>query len=182
MFHGKTFLAFSRNNGDDPTIEAGVEYDIAEQIDLKNNWFEPGEINPEQIELLIKVASRGLYELFHFCFAGRKLNQKGLQIAMRRFVAVAWLLHSEMLQGAELDADGKPTGALTPLSLEQLGDIPQLDCTKVALSLLAKRFGELFNFHARVQKRMTSKVNYAGAAKIGWAKRRARAKAAAKKR
>ncbi|MEY2499824.1 MAG: hypothetical protein QOI07_158 [Verrucomicrobiota bacterium] len=91
---------------------------------------------------------------------------------MRRFVAVAWLLHSEMLVGN----DGKP------LSLDQLGKIPQLDCTKCALSLLAKRFADQFHYHARVQKRKGSKPNYAAAAKTGWDKRRARIKAKAKKR
>jgi hypothetical protein len=99
-----------------------------------------------------------------------------MQIAMRRFVAVAWMLHSEMLIGTDTDEQGEPV----PLTLEQLGDVPQLDCTKVALSLLAKRFGEMFAFHARVQKRKTSKGNYADAAKKGWGKRRARAKAAAR--
>jgi hypothetical protein len=98
---------------------------------------------------------------------------------MRRFVAVAWLLHSETLVDDELDEQGAPTGKLVPLTLDQLGKLPQLDCTKVALSLLAKRFGEEFKFHARVQKRAGTKPNYARAAKTGWAKRRVREAAAA---
>lgn len=183
MCNGKTFLAFTRgphpaNDGrsGDVKLELGVEYDIAAQIDQKNGWFEEGELDPEMVAMMIKVAARGLYELIHFCFAGRKLNEKGMQIAMRRFVAVAWMLHSEMLIGTDTDEAGEAV----PLTLEQLGNVPQLDCTKVALSLLAKRFGEMFKFHARVQKRKTSKENYAGAAKTGWVKRRARAKAAAR--
>lgn len=183
MYNGNTFLAFSRGphpandgRGDSPELVVGVEYDIAAQIDQKNNWFEPGEIDPEQMEMLIRVASRGLHELFHFCFAGRKLNQKGMQIAMRRFVAVAWLLHSEMLIGVEKNSTGTPV----PLTLQQLGKVPQLDCSRCALSLLAKKFGEQFHFHARVQKRKTSKGNYARSAKTGWVKRRARAAAALK--
>jgi hypothetical protein len=183
LFNGKTFLAFTRgphpaNDGrsGDVKLELGVEYDIAAQIDQKNGWFEEGELDPELVAVMIKVAARGLYELIHFCFAGRKLNEKGMQIAMRRFVAVAWMLHSEMLIGTDKDESGEAV----PLTLEQLGKVPQLDCTKVALSLLAKRFGEMFHFHARVQKRKTSKGNYAGAAKTGWVKRRARAKAAAR--
>jgi hypothetical protein len=184
LYNGKTFLAFTRgphpaNDGrsGDVKLELGVEYDIAAQIDQKNGWFEEGELDPEMVAMMIKVAARGLYELIHFCFAGRKLNEKGMQIAMRRFVAVAWMLHSEMLIGTDTDEAGEAV----PLTLEQLGNVPQLDCTKVALSLLAKRFGEMFHFHARVQKRKTSKGNYAGAAKTGWVKRRARAKAAWKK-
>jgi hypothetical protein len=87
---------------------------------------------------------------------------------MRRFVAIAWMLHSEMLVGEDDE----------PLTLEQLGKLPQIDCTKVTLSLIAKSFGEQTKFHSRVQKRKSSKENYAGAAKTGWTKRRARAEAA----
>jgi hypothetical protein len=139
--------------------------------------------NQQLATLIVQMAQRGLGEVMSFCFVGRKLNEKGLQIAMRRFVAVAWMLHSELLVGAETDERGEPI----PLSLAELGKIPQLDCTKVALSLLAKRFGAMFKFQSRMQKRQGTKVNYAASAKIGWDKRRARIKsrkaaAAAKRR
>ena len=145
-------------------------------------------LDRKQTKLVEKMAGQGIEALFRFCiplkasgFANRpgKFNERGLQIAMRRFVSVAWLLHSEMLVDDELDEHGQPTGRLMPLTLEQLSKLPQLDCTKVSLSLWAKRFGEQFKFHARVQKRQSTKPNYASAAKTGWAKRRARQAASA---
>jgi hypothetical protein len=136
-------------------------------------------LNQQQARLVAQLAERGTSAVLKFCLsnlqpplgAHKPLTETSLQISMRRFVAIAWLLHSEMLVGN----DGKP------LTLDQLGKIPQLDCTKCALSLLAKRFADQFNFHARIQKKKGSKPNYAAAAKTGWDKRRARQKAAARK-
>jgi hypothetical protein len=167
----ETFLAFSRSlglrDGTTPARpEAAVKYDFASIVDQQNHWFEKGEVDPQLMESLVRVASRGLYELFRFCFEGRMLDEKGMRIAIRRFVSVAWMLHSEMLIGPDKK----------PLTLEQLGEIPQIDCTKCALSLLAQRFGDQFGFHARIQKRRGSKENYAAAAKRGWKKRRKKAR------
>jgi hypothetical protein len=147
-------------------------------------------LDRKQTKLVEKMAGQGIEALFDFCIPRsapsginprnrpRIFDAKTLQIAMRRFVSVAWLLHSEMLVDDELDAEGVATGKLVPLTLDRLGKLPQLDCTKVALSLLAKRFGDHFKFHARVQKRVETKPNYAAAALTGWAKRRAREAAA----
>ncbi len=171
-----TFLAFKKSVGDsdESPLEVGVVYDVAQEIDEKNHWFEEGEIDPRMLALMMSVAARGMHELFRYCFVGRSLDTAGLQIAIRRFVAVSWLLHSEMLVGA----DG------VPLTLEQLAALPQIDCTKCTMSVLAKNFGKQWAFHARVQKRQGSKVNYRESAKTGWEKRRARiaAEAKAKKR
>lgn len=121
--------------------------------------------------MIAVMAKRGIAEVMRFCFysgmgTNHELDEKGLQIAMRKFVAICWLTHSEFMVGANGE----------PLTLQQLGAIPQLDCTKVALSLVAQKFAGQFGFHARIQKRRGSKANYAASAKTGWAKRRARAK------
>lgn len=148
---------------------------------------ELSEFSPAQLQEVAEMSARGTKAVFDFCIPVKgadrgggvlPFNARTLKLAMRRFVAVAWLLHSEMLVDDELDEQGIPTGRVVPLSLDQLGKLPQLDCTKVALSLLAKRFGEKFKFQSRVQKRQSTKPNYASAAVTGWEKRRAREAAA----
>jgi hypothetical protein len=153
--------------------EPGLKYDLA-----NSRYFEKGELDQQDAALLAQMASLGIAKVMQFCLYRPKQGQtcaandaelrpfdhKTLQIAMRRFVAIAWLLHSEMLTGEDDD----------PLTLDQLGKLPQLDCTKVTLSLVAKKFGDSFGFHGRVQKRQDTKPNYASAAKSGWEKRRAR--------
>lgn len=155
--------------------ERGIKYDLS-------RYFAKGELTQEDARLISQMASTGIAKVMDFCLVPqpqkgqaaprrgltRELDEYGLQIAMRRFVAIAWMIHSEMMIGESGE----------PLTLEQLGQLPQLDCTKVTLSLIAKQFGEKCNFHARIQKRKGSKENYAGAAKTGWAKRRAREAAA----
>jgi hypothetical protein len=146
------------------------KYDLSKFAD-----FYEGELNQETAQLISQMAARGTDELLSYCLVRTReggyrqapFNSRTLQIAMRRFVAVAWMLHSEMLTGEDDQ----------PLTLEKLGKIPQLGCSKVTLSLQAQRFADRFGFHARVQKRQSSKGNYATAAKTGWEKRRARAKA-----
>jgi hypothetical protein len=144
----------------------GMKYALA-----SSQYFDKGELTQADAALLSQMASLGIFKVMQFCLPQknrlgktRPLDSQTLQIAMRRFVAVAWMLHSEMLEGEDDE----------PLTLEQLGKLPQLDCTKVTLSLVAKKFGDSFGFHSRVQKRVTSKGNYASAAVGGWAKRRAR--------
>lgn len=128
---------------------------------LLDRYFNEGELSPALIATMQQLAARPLEELFRYCFEGRLMDTQGLQRAARRFVAVAWLLHSEMMT----DEAGKV------LTLEQLSKLPQLDCTRCALSILAGDFGKRFNFHARVQKRQGSKANYAASAKKGWDRR-----------
>lgn len=156
---------------DDSSIEEAAVADHS----LLDDYFAPDELTPELVEVIRKVAARGLYELFRYCFGGRPVNEKGLQIAARRFVAVAWLLHSEMLTSAELGENGNPR----VLTLEQLSKLPQLDCTRCAMSVHAKNFGDQWKFHARVQKRLGAKPNYAAAARKGWKKRENRSENAA---
>jgi len=146
-----------------------VKYDLARLHDVAGQ-----RVTQPQAELIAAMSARGVREVFDFCLRCRRngFGKENLQFAVRRFVAVAWLLHSEMMRGA----DGKI------LTLEQLSKLPQLDCTKVALSLNAQRFAEQFRFHARVQKRAGTKENYAAAAKTGWDTRRTRATARSKKR
>ena len=134
----------------------------SESLDLAiQDYFLQGELSPKVIATMQSAAAKGLEAVFSYCLAGRPLDEKGLQLAARRFVSVAWLLHSDFL----LDADGKS------MTLDRLSNLPQLDCTKCALSILAQNFGKQFNYHARVQKRAGSKSNYAKSATAGWAKR-----------
>jgi hypothetical protein len=135
------------------------------------------DLNQQEAAVVAQMAERGIASVMQYCLSSpvtreiKPLNPKSLTIAMRRFVAIAWLLHSELLVG-ELGE---------PLTLDLLGKLPQLDCTRCALSLLAKGFADRHNFQARVQKRKSSKPNYAASAKTGWEKRRARQKVAATK-
>jgi hypothetical protein len=135
------------------------------------------DLDQRQAALIAQIAERGISAVMKFCLDNllptpslplRCVTPSRLQVSMRKFVAVAWLLDSSVLVGD----DGKP------LTLDQLGKLPQLDCTRCALSLMAKKFGDQFKFRARVQKRASSKPNYAASAKSGWEKRRAREKAA----
>lgn len=160
-----TAAAFQDMIGDAQTSAA---YKSVLKINERNGWFEPGEVDANTLALMTKVAARGLTEVFKFCLRGcEPFDAKKLQTAMRRFVAIAWLLHSEDLVGEDGEA----------LKLSELGRLAQLDCTKCALSLQAKAFGNQFGFQSRVQKRRTSKGKrgtYSQAAKQGWEKRRAR--------
>jgi hypothetical protein len=143
-------------------------------LKFRNSSLSPKESTPETRLLVGRMTGKLLRELFDFCFRGkvnnleRAVDEKGLQIAMRRFVAVVWLMHSELLVGE----DGQV------LTLEQLSKLPQLDCTRCSLSLLAQRFGNQVGFRGRVQKRVGGKANYAASAKSGWEKRRSREAAA----
>lgn len=170
----ETFLAYTRdphpaNDGrtNKSHIDAGINYDMAAEIDERNGWKEPGEILDDQAkEAMIQMATRGLNELILFCFKGQTLDRsgKGLRTAMRRFVSVCWMLKSSELLGK----NGKP------MSLEKLSKLPQLRCTRCTLSLLAQEFGRQWGFRVRVQKKESTKPNYADAAKSGWKKRRDR--------
>lgn len=146
-----------------------VKYDLAKLHDLAGQ-----RVTQAEAALIFAMAARGVREVFDFCLTGGQYAFEGPHVAkaIRRFVAVAWLLHSEMMRGA----DGKI------LTLAQLAKLPQLGCTKVALSLNAQRFADQFRFRARVQKRSGTKENYAAAAKTGWEKRRARAAARSRTR
>lgn len=128
------------------------------------DYLDPSELTPQLRRLLAAVAGKGIFEIMDYCFAGRALDEKSLTIAWRKFIAVAWLLHSEMLVGE----NGQP------MTLEQLGRVPQLNCTRCALSLKAKGFSERTGFHSRIQKRLEGRQNYSKSAKGGWVKRRAR--------
>src|SRR5437870_321859 len=139
-------------------------------LKYRNSSLSPKESTQATRELVGRMTDKLLSELFAFCFSGnlhnreRTVDPKGLQIAMRRFVAVAWLMHSELLVGE----DGQV------LTLEQLSKLPQLDCTRCSLSLLAQKFGKRCGgFHTRVQKQVGGKANYAASAKAAWKKRRA---------
>lgn len=162
------FLVFQRDAGDKEhkRLETAVTYDTALQIDEKNDWRELGEMNKEQIEELVQVATRGINELIHFCFVGKKLDPEGkaMREAFRKFIAISWALKSHLLVGR----DGKV------LSLRELSEMPQVSCSKYWLSLLASEFCDKWGFHVRVQKRPSAKENYSKAAKGGWIKRRQR--------
>ena len=149
-------------------LEMAINPDIASQIDAKNNWVEPGEITQDKKDDLMEIAARGLSELILFCFKGQRMDRrgKGLRTAIRRFVAVAWMLKSHVIVDEDDD----------PLSLDRLSQLPQVRCTRCTLSLLAQEFGRAWGFRVRVQKRESTKVNYARSAKHGWKKRRLREK------
>ena len=150
---------------DDHMVPAVAEpSDLAYEIDQKNHWFEPGEIESEQMQLLFSIAARGLHELFRFCFVGRKLDRPSeMRMVMRRFLAVSWLIQPELLKDCKGDR----------MTLEDLASLPAIKCSKYALSMKATAFGKRWNFHTRIQKRLASKENYAAGARAGWAKRRA---------
>lgn len=170
-----TFLAFSSKlhpprdgRTTERQLDAGVHYDIADEIDKRNNWLDPGELDGEVAHAMVEIAARGLSELFLFCFNGQVMDKKGkgMRTAFRRFVSVAWMIKSAEIKGP----DGRP------LSLEKLSKLPQVRCTRCTLSLLAQEFGRRWGFRVRVQKKETTKPNYAHAAKGGWKKRRDREK------
>lgn len=177
---GETFLAFTRGphpandgRGGEVRIEAGVIDDIAKEIDEKNGWVEPGERAIPVSEETINLAAEGLSELILFCFEGQTLDPygKGMRTVIRRFVSVCWILKSQALLVTKKKGKSK---VLVPISLAKLGKQPQVRCTRCTLSLLAQEFGRRWGFRARVQKKETTKPNYAKAAKIGWKKRRSR--------
>ena len=154
--------------GEKPPKRGALKFDLSEFRVLL-----PGATQ-EQAAVISAMAAKGVREVFQFCLPSRTrgFDKAALGYAIRRFVSIAWLLHSEMMRGAD--------GAV--LTLTQLARLPQLKCSKVALSLSAKHFADRFKFHSRVQKRTGSKENYAAAAKTGWDKRRARIKARSKSR
>ena len=167
MNSDSTFLAFERDTAESTLPIAAELPDLLMEIDQQNHWFEKGEIDEQQLQFLVRIASRGLYELFHYCFAKRKLDRPAeMLMVMRRFVAVAWLIRPEMLKGK----NGKV------LTLEDLSALPFVKCSKCALSLKAQAFSKRWNFHARVQKRETTKTNYSIAAKRAWKLRKQKAR------
>jgi hypothetical protein len=162
------FLAFERELDLDQSMPVVAELpDLANEIDQRNHWLEEGEIDEQKMQLLMQVAARGLHELFYYCFAGRSLDKPSeMRMAVRRFIAVAWLIQPGLLKSRN--------GRM--MTLDDLAALPSIDCSKCALSLKAQAFGKRWDFHARIQKRKVSKVNYAAAAKVGWAKRREKQK------
>jgi len=112
----------------------------------------------------VAIVRSGIDEIIGFCLRDTKLDAKyaNLQTALRRFVAICWLLKSNEIRGS----DDKP------MSLEALSRQPQIKCTRCALSLMASEFGQKWGIHSRVQKRVSAKPNYAKAARFGWKKRR----------
>jgi hypothetical protein len=131
--------------------------------------FSPDEITPAVRKLVAQIAARGVKEFFDFCIpAGVPLDENATRTAIRRFFAVAWLLHSEML----LSPETKPDGRQVPMTLDKLSKLPQLECTRCNLSVQAQKFGKQFGFRTRVQKRENSRPNYAESARLGWIKRR----------
>lgn len=164
----RRFLSFHHGPryGKTENIETAVEYDIAAQIDSANHWLEVGEGDTEMVKAMIQIAARGVNEVVLFCFRGIKLDARGrgLRTAIRRFMSIAWMLKSNDLRGK----DGKP------LSLDRISKQPQIRCSRCALSLLAQEFGAQWGFRVRIQKRDSTKKNYASGARRGWRKRRAR--------
>ena len=160
----ETFLAYEKSQmGDQVERVVAESRDLAFDVDQRNHWFEPGEIDDQRLQHMMKVAARGLYEVFSYCFQGQSLdNDRDLRVAVRRFVAVAWLIQPGLLK----DSAGKC------MTLEELASLSFLDCTKCSLSLKAQAFGKRWGFVASIQKRKTSKANYAEGAKRGWEKRR----------
>ena len=123
------------------------------------------EVTPAARKLVAQITSHGVREIFSFCFGDYIMDEDGARTVIRRFFAVAWLLHSEMLLTPNKRTDGRNV----PATLDFLGKLPQLNCTRCNLSVLAQKFGGLFaGFRTRVQKRDTSKPNYAKSAALGW--------------
>ena len=125
--------------------------------------FDEDKLGPEDRALVTNMADGVLFELFHFCFAGRRLDRpKEVRTALRCFVSVVWLIRPDLLQ----DGEGKR------MSLADLAALPEVDCSKYFLSMLAGAFAKKWGFHSMTQKRPGSRENFAAGAKIGWAKRR----------
>jgi hypothetical protein len=168
--HSETFLAFHKLVDGESSIQAAIEYDLPALVDERLQLFEPGELDVEEIERALQVEIKFVQDFKRFAFTGRDLsNPKQLRIAFRRVLAVLWLLDSTALTRKD-----KKTGLLVPMTLEELGRLPLVKCSRCALSLLAQRYGKSHGIQARVQKRVSTKPNYARAAKRGWKKRRAR--------
>jgi len=111
------------------------------------------------------MSDRVISEVLKYCLQGKAIDdERDLKIAIRRFVAVVWLIQPGLLRGS----DGKC------LTLERLGELPFLDCTRCSLSLKAQEFAKRHGFHSSIQKRTTAKGNYANSAHLGWVKRRTR--------
>lgn len=103
--NSETFLAFSRANIDPITnrlgkasIEVGVAYDLAAEIDHRNGWAERDAPDVERLHELRLIAAQTLRELFYACFHNRKLHARSAKRAFDIFVAVATVLHPEMMQ------------------------------------------------------------------------------------
>ncbi len=161
-------MAFEKT-GDE---EAGTpilaeEPDHHRKVDESAGWVDAGEFDDQTLQRLMVEGARGIKEMVFFCFYGRTVNEKNILTGLRRFISIAWMLFPDVFK----DEFGKT------VSLEKLADLKNVDCTKVALSLMAQDFGARWKFHARIQKRLSSKPNFASSAKTGWVKRRAREKA-----
>lgn len=49
----------------------GVDYDHAFELDQRNGWLEPGELDAEQMHEVVQRASQVLHELIVFCIDGK---------------------------------------------------------------------------------------------------------------
>lgn len=137
-----------------------------------------GMTHAEQ-EATALLAARSIQAVFQYCFYEPRalrcggeavlLDEDGVRHVIQRFFAVAWLLRSEMLL-----SKNQKDGRSLPMTLRELAALPQVSCSRCNLSILAQKFGKLFNnFRGRTQKRESAKPHYAEAAKVGWEKRRA---------
>src|SRR6266545_6180500 len=96
------FLAYKRS-GDLVEREAAYSPDFADDIDERNGWQELGA-KPTALqdahEELVKVSARGLAGLLSYCFDNVKLGPdgRGLQVAIRRFCAVAHSIQPTLLR------------------------------------------------------------------------------------
>ena len=96
--NSETFLAFKHNEnradraaGRTVELEVGINYDLAGEIDQRNDWLEPGDVltkREEALELCKVQAAVGLNELFRFCFE-KPLTRRGTRQAVVRFFALA---------------------------------------------------------------------------------------------
>ncbi len=130
-------LEFTRNF---PALTQNVLDRVAARLQV-------GSPEPDIAELGV----RAIREIFFFIFDKVRLcRSEGYKKFLRRMFMAVWNIDSTLLLGA----DGMP------MSLEQIGKLPFVQCTKCNLSYVAQDFQKLFNFRSRLQKSDSAKNNY----------------------
>jgi len=160
------FLAYKR--GVDGQVESESAFDpwdsAIDEIDQRNGYTEPGVKTHTALEqaheVCVQASAKGLADLFRFAFEGVELdsNGVGLQIAIRRFAAVAQLVNSNLLRAPHPQRVASSGGGrkdvkrfgpvISPNELaRQVRSRPQ------TLEKMAAHFARQWGFRVRIQKR-----------------------------
>lgn len=127
---------------------------IYDEIDERNGWKEPGEIDDETRDKIIAESVKAYGEMFFFCFSGASGvvcpvdRAKDLRESFRKFVALTWQMFPDLL----VDSRGR--------QLNQARIAVLLGVKPPYVAGLATRFGQQWNFHSRSQKNKTARENH----------------------